>query len=94
MRLRHGGLGGVMDFSTFEARLETSTSIEPLVSQCSLKSLSFWCKKEFFKCFYNIEALARSLISLLLKNHIYFPKKSLMKSKVRIVMLVQYTRII
>ena len=33
MRLRHGGLGGVMDFSTFEARLETSTTIEPLVSR-------------------------------------------------------------
>ena len=33
MRLRHGGLGGVMDFSSWEARLQTAPNIGPLVSQ-------------------------------------------------------------
>ena len=38
MRLRHGGLGGVMDFSGFQARLESSSTIGPLVSHLFIET--------------------------------------------------------
>ena len=50
MRLRHGGLGGVMDFSGFQARLESSTTIGPLVSYLFIETKVLKEKEKLDAC--------------------------------------------